>query len=55
MPMQEVEAKFHVMTAALPEPRRKRIWTMRDRLLEPDATFEELAQVVRPSIESAHA
>ena len=55
MAMQEVEAKFHVMTAALPEPRRKRIWTMRDRLLEPDATFEELAQVVRPSIERPHA
>ena len=45
----EVEAKFHLMTAGLDEERRQALWSMRHRLLEPDATFDELAQLVRPS------
>lgn len=55
MALDEVEAKFHVMTADLPAPRRAALWGMRSRLLEPDAKFEELAQLVRLPIEAPNA
>lgn len=42
----EVEAKFMAMTAELAPERARAIWTMRDRLLEPDTTFSELAALV---------
>lgn len=46
MPSDEVEAKFHVMAACLPEERRGAIWAMRARLLAPDATFKELLDLI---------
>ena len=47
----EVEAKFHMIAAALPEGRRSALWNMRERLLDPDTMFDELAALVRPAIE----
>ena len=42
----EVEAKFHGMAATLDAPRRRAIWAMRDRLLEPGVSFSELARLL---------
>lgn len=50
MEMREVEAKFHLMAAALPERRRRALWNMRDRLCHPGAAFEDLARLVRASL-----
>ncbi len=47
MPLSEVEAKFRVMTAALPAPRVKALWEMRGRVLQAQTRFEDLAQLVR--------
>jgi 2-methylcitrate dehydratase PrpD len=50
MAMDEVEAKFHVMAAALPNERRAAIWAMRARLLEPDARFSELLDLIHGGV-----
>lgn len=42
MPLTEVEAKFHVISAALPSPRRAAIWAMRGALLDPETRFSDL-------------
>ncbi|WP_425045836.1 MmgE/PrpD family protein [Primorskyibacter sp. S87] len=49
--MHELEAKFHIMAAALPESRRQAIWEMRKRMLHPDTKFDELARLVRAPME----
>lgn len=54
MDMHEVEAKFHIMASALPEPRRRAIWEMREQLMQPEAKFEELARLVRAPMEKPH-
>ncbi|XXK35131.1 MmgE/PrpD family protein [Rhodobacteraceae bacterium nBUS_22] len=54
MGMHEVEAKFHIMASALPEPRRRAIWEMREQLMQPEAKFEELARLVRAPMEEPH-
>ena len=53
--LSEVEAKFHVMAQALPEPRRNALWNMRAELLQPGTLFKNLAQLVRASIDDTHA
>ncbi len=46
----EIEAKFHAMArGALGADRRRAIWAMRARLLQPDARFDELAALVTPA------
>ncbi|MEM7211400.1 MAG: MmgE/PrpD family protein [Pseudomonadota bacterium] len=50
MGLHEVEDKFQTMAASLPRARRAALWDMRARLLQPDAKFEELAELVRPPI-----
>ena len=52
--LHEVETKFHVMTAALPKSRRSALWAMRERMLQTDATFEELARCVQAPVEDHH-
>ncbi|WP_420014088.1 MmgE/PrpD family protein [Tateyamaria sp.] len=52
MDMTEVEAKFHLMAAPLDDARRAALWSMRTRLLEPDAQFCELLGLVLPGIEA---
>jgi 2-methylcitrate dehydratase PrpD len=42
LPRPEIEAKFHLMAQPLSAPRRAAIWSMRDRLLEPDTRFSDL-------------
>ncbi|OAH07045.1 MmgE/PrpD family protein [Rhodobacteraceae bacterium SB2] len=54
MDMHEVEAKFHIMASALPEPRRRAIWEMREQLMQPETKFEELARLVRAPMEKPH-
>jgi len=54
MDMHEVEAKFHIMASALPDPRRRAIWEMREQLMQPEAKFEELARLVRAPMEEPH-
>jgi len=51
MDIHEVEAKFHIMAAAVPEPRRRAIWEMRERLVQPETKFEDLARLVRAPLE----
>jgi 2-methylcitrate dehydratase PrpD len=46
MHLAEVEAKFHLMARTLPEPRRRAIWAMRDRLQDPDSRFAELLDLL---------
>ena len=48
--LHEIEAKFHTIAAAVPPGRRSALWDIRARLLQPGATFEELASLVRPAI-----
>ncbi|TBX29163.1 MmgE/PrpD family protein [Nioella sediminis] len=55
MALSEVEAKFRVMAAALPENRVSALWEMRERLMQPDAKFSELAQLVRATVEETDA
>lgn len=49
--MSEVEAKFRMMAAKLPEPRVTALWEMRARLMQREAKFSELAQLVRAAVE----
>ena len=53
--MHEVEAKFHIMAAALPDARRSALWNMRDRLLQPDVKFKELADLVHAPVRNPDA
>ena len=48
--LSEVEQKFHVLAAALPAPRRKDIWAMRDRLTAKDTKFQDLAELVHAPV-----
>ncbi len=45
--LDEVEAKFHVMAACLPDARRHALWGQRARLLEPHAKFSELLDLIQ--------
>ncbi|MEZ5715103.1 MAG: hypothetical protein R3D85_07995 [Paracoccaceae bacterium] len=47
--LDQVEAKFRVMTAHLSPERRDALWAMRARLLQPEARFAELADLVGPA------
>lgn len=51
MEMQEIQTKFETMAASLGVTRTKAIWTMRERMLAPDAMFEELAVLTRAPTE----
>ena len=42
MSLAEIEDKFHIMAAALPDARRTAIWNMRARLLDPETKFADL-------------
>jgi len=55
MEMSEIEAKFHLMAERVPQSRRAAIWTMRDRLLHPDARFSELLTLITDPVEADHA
>ncbi|MEM6941326.1 MAG: MmgE/PrpD family protein [Pseudomonadota bacterium] len=48
----EIEAKFRLMTADLPDARVSDLWTWRDRMLDPAARFEDFSQLVRGAAES---
>ena len=49
----ELHDKFRAMTDhALPEPRAEAIWAMRDRMLDKNTKFSELAALVHPAAES---
>lgn len=54
MDMHEVEAKFHTMAASLDTARAGALWAMRDRLLQPDATFGELSALTRAPVVNLH-
>ena len=47
----EVERKFHVIAAALPKERRRKIWAMRERLTATDVRFRELTQLIHAPVE----
>jgi 2-methylcitrate dehydratase PrpD len=55
MSMDEIEAKFDVMAAVLPSPRRAAIWDLRQRLLDPDTKFNDLLALVHPQIGGSYA
>ena len=46
----EIEEKFHIMAAALPDDRRNAIWNMRDRLTDPDTRFGDLLSLLHAPI-----
>ena len=52
MDMNEIAAKFHTMTATLSAERSHALWTMRDRLLAPDAKFQELTKLTWAAAEA---
>lgn len=54
LPMAEVEAKFRVMAAPLPEGRVTALWDMRDRLMGRGAKFSDLARLVLAPVEARH-
>lgn len=54
MDMYEVEAKFHTMAASLDPARAGAVWAMRDRLLQPGATFSELTALTRAPVVNPH-
>ncbi len=54
MEMREVEAKFRLMAAKLPEPRAAALWDMRAQLMQREVKFSELAQLVRAPVEENH-
>jgi len=49
--LDQVETKFHMMAAHLPEERRRAIWSMRDRLQDPRARFSDLLDLIHNPIE----
>ena len=55
MNMSEVEAKFRMMAAKLPQSRISALWDMRERLILPETKFSELAQLVLAPVEKNHA
>jgi 2-methylcitrate dehydratase PrpD len=48
MALEEVEAKFHIMSGVLPETRRQALWAMRERLVQPETRFADLARLAFP-------
>ena len=54
MELAEVEAKFRVMAAALAEPRITALLAMREKLLQPDTCFHELARLARAAVGDTH-
>ena len=50
--MQEIEAKFHIMAALLPDARKNALWQMKDMLLKPDVLFSDLLALVHPAIDA---
>ncbi|MFL4472140.1 MmgE/PrpD family protein [Tateyamaria armeniaca] len=46
MTLAEVEAKFHAMSGALPETRKRAIWGMRAKLLDPTTRFGDLLSLL---------
>jgi 2-methylcitrate dehydratase PrpD len=54
MALAEVLSKFRVMASALPDARIAALAQMRERLLQPEATFGELARLVRAPVEAPH-
>ena len=55
MDMSEIEAKFRMMSAKLPQSRITALWEMRERLILPETKFSELAQLVLAPVEKNHA
>lgn len=51
MALEEVATKFRGMASALPSARVEALLQMRERLLQPETTFEDLAQLVRAPVE----
>ncbi len=49
----EIESKFHIMAAVLSPERRAALWSMQDRLLEPEAAFSELLALIHPRVGTA--
>ena len=54
MTLGEVEAKFHVMADNLGQPRATALWGMRERLMQEQVQFSELAQLVCASAKATH-
>jgi hypothetical protein len=54
MSLSEVEAKFHVLTANLPEPRRADVWAMRARMTETTLPFADLLALIHPAPGAPH-
>lgn len=54
METQEIESKFHTMAAPLGVARASALWAMRDRLLQPDVIFAELAALTRAPAGEPH-
>lgn len=54
MALQEVLQKFEAMAAALGPKRTAAIWAMRDRLLRPDVSFKDLAEITRAPAGQQH-
>ena len=54
MELSEIEAKFRMMAAALPEPRTTALWEMREHLFRPGVKFSELAGLVRAPLEETY-
>jgi 2-methylcitrate dehydratase PrpD len=54
MELSEIEAKFRMMAAALPEPRTTALWEMREHLFRPGVKFSELAELVRAPLEETY-
>ncbi|MEX0369700.1 MAG: MmgE/PrpD family protein [Tateyamaria sp.] len=50
MSLSEVEEKFRIMCAALPDQRCDALWSMRDRMAGSDRSFSELTALVTPPV-----
>lgn len=55
MTLEDVEAKFMVMSANLTPDRSAAIWAMRQRLLAPGTKFSELLALIHPAADCSHA
>ncbi len=53
--LSEIEAKFRVMAAGLPEARATALWDMRARLLQPEAVFRDLADLAYAPLDENYA
>ena len=54
MELSEIEAKFRIMAAALPQPRTTALWEMREHLFRPGVKFSELVRLVRAPLEETY-